>query len=43
MRLNDVHLHTVRMVGADMEFISVGGVEAAIAPTEHCITGLNSA
>jgi predicted metal-dependent TIM-barrel fold hydrolase len=43
MRINDVHLHTPRMVGADMESISVGGVEAAVAPTEHCITGLNSA
>jgi len=31
------------MVGFDMEQISVGGVEAAIAPTEHCITGMNSA
>jgi predicted metal-dependent TIM-barrel fold hydrolase len=30
------------MVGVDMEMISVGGVEAAIAPTEHCITGMNS-
>ena len=43
MRINDVHLHTVRLVGVDMESISVGGVEAAVAPTEHCITGLNSA
>ena len=25
-----------------MEAISVGGVEAAIAPTEHCLTGMNS-
>lgn len=42
MRINDVHLHTPRMVGVDMESISIGGVEAAIAPTEHCITGMNS-
>ena len=42
MRITDIHLHTPRMVGADMESISVGGVEAAIAPTEHCITGMNS-
>jgi predicted metal-dependent TIM-barrel fold hydrolase len=42
MRINDIHLHVPRMVGVDMEMISVGGVEAAIAPTEHCITGLNS-
>lgn len=42
MRINDIHLHTPRMVGVDMEMISVGGVEAAIAPTEHCITGMNS-
>ena len=42
MRINDVHLHTPRMVGVDMELISMGGVEAAIAPTEHCLTGMNS-
>jgi len=42
MRINDVHLHTPRMVGMDMEQISTGGVEAAIAPTEHCIIGMNS-
>ena len=42
MRINDVHLHTPRMVGMDMEQISMGGVEAGIAPTEHCITGVNS-
>jgi len=43
LRINDVHLHTPRMVGVDMEMISVGGVEAAIAPAEHCFTGINSA
>jgi len=42
MKITDIHLHTPRMVGTDMESISVGGVEAAIAPTEHCITGINS-
>jgi predicted metal-dependent TIM-barrel fold hydrolase len=42
MRINDVHLHTNRMSGIDMELISVGGVEAGIAPTEHILAGINS-
>lgn len=42
MRIIDVHLHTPRMVGMDMEQISTGGVEVAIAPMEHCVIGMNS-
>lgn len=42
MRIVDIHLHTPRMVGLDMEQISMGGVEVGIAPTEHCLTGMNS-
>jgi len=41
MRINDIHLHTPRMSGVDMELISMGGVEAGIAPTEHILTGVN--
>lgn len=42
MRIIDIHFHTPRISGADMERISSGGVEVAIAPTDHIFFGLNS-
>ena len=42
MRIIDSHLHVDRMMGKDVEAISMAGVEVGILPTPHLLQGLAS-